>query len=174
MKRKITFDVVHRDSFPRQVFIRLAFDSDREGDVFDTLEDCKAVIKNTMPMDVFVSLEVLNQESIEDTQEVDSKTQKISRIKEIIAEWGSTSTAELEADHSPCISSSGTNKMNVSVLVERFNYEDVGIFTYNNETEVAEDDQPYEALSEDVIDEILDLLEDYDTDNFKTMKRCED
>ena len=64
--------------------------------------------------------------------------------------------------------------MNVSVLVERFNYEDVGIFTYNNETEVAEDDQPYEALSEDVIDEILDLLEDYDTDNFKTMKRCED
>lgn len=104
----------------------------------------------------------------------DTKTQKISRIKEIIREWGGTTTAELEADSSPCISSSGTNKMNVSTLVEGFYQNDVNIVTYNNETEIADDTIPYEDLTEDVIDEILDLLEDYDTDNSKTMKRCED
>lgn len=104
----------------------------------------------------------------------DSKTAKISRIKEIIAEWGATTTAELEADHSPCISSSGTNRMNVSTLVEGFNSNNVKVVTYNNETEIAEDEIPYEDLSEDVIDDILDLLEDYDTNNEKTYKRCQD
>ncbi len=104
----------------------------------------------------------------------DTKTQKISRIKEIIREWGSTTTAELEADSSPCISSSGTNRMNVSTLVEGFYQNDVNIVTYNNETEIADDTIPYEDLTEEVIDDILNLLEDYDTDNFKTMQRCED
>lgn len=106
--------------------------------------------------------------------EVDSKTTKILRIKEIIREWGSTTTAELEADSSPCISSNGTNKMNVSTLVEGFYQNDVNIVTYNNETEIADDTIPYEDLTEEVIDEILYLLEDYDTDNFKTMQRCQD
>jgi hypothetical protein len=106
--------------------------------------------------------------------EVDTKTAKISRIKEIIGEWGATTTAELEADHSPCISSSGTNRMNVSTLVEGFNANNVRVVTYNNETEIAEDEFPYEDLEEDVIDDILYLLEDYDTDNFKTMQRCQD
>jgi len=106
--------------------------------------------------------------------EVDTKTAKISRIKEIIGEWGETTTAELEANSSPCISSSGTDKMNVSTLVEDFNYHNVKVVTYNNETEIAEDYLTYEELEEDVIDDILNLLEDYDTDNEKTMKRCED
>ncbi len=105
--------------------------------------------------------------------EVDKKTEKILRIKEIVREWGATTTAELEADSSPCISSSGTNKMNVSTLVEGFNLNNVKIVTYNNETEIAEDNIPYENLTEDVIDDILYLLEDYDTDNYKTMQRCQ-
>ena len=105
--------------------------------------------------------------------EVDTKTQKISRIKEIIGEWGETTTAELLADHSPCISSVG-NRVNTSVLVERFGLHDVGIFTYVGDVEESEDDLTYEELEEDVIDDILNLLEDYDTDNFKTMQRCQD
>ena len=64
--------------------------------------------------------------------------------------------------------------MNVSTLVEDFNYHNVKVVTYNNETEIAEDYLTYEELEEDVIDDILNLLEDYDTDNEKTMKRCED
>ena len=105
--------------------------------------------------------------------EVDKKTEKILRIKEIVREWGATTTAELEADSSPCISSSGTNKMNVSTLVKGFNLNNVKIVTYNNETEMAEDNIPYENVTEDVIDDILYLLEDYDTDNYKTMQRCQ-
>jgi hypothetical protein len=114
------------------------------------------------------------EEPEKEEPEVDTKTAKISRIKEIIAEWGPTTTAELEADSSPCISSSGTNRMNVSTLVEGFFSNTVKIVTYNNETEIAEDCLTYEELEEDVIDDILNLLEDYDTDNEKTMKRCED
>jgi hypothetical protein len=103
----------------------------------------------------------------------DERTEKIARIKEIIGEWGETSTAELEASSSPCISSTG-NRPNVSVLVERFGEDKVGVFTYVDETETSEDELTYEELSDDVLDNILDLLEDYDTDNFKTQQRCQD
>ena len=115
----------------------------------------------------------LNKVMLKDS-EVDTKTQKISRIKEIIGEWGSTTTAELEADSSPCISSSGTNRMNVSTLVEGFYRNHVNIVTYNNETEIADDEISYEELSEDVIDDILGLLEDYDVDMQKTMDSTRD
>ena len=105
--------------------------------------------------------------------EASSKEQKISRIKEIIAEWGSTTTAELEADCSPCVSSSGTNKMNVSTLVESFYSDSVELVTYNNETVISYDDASYEDLQEDVIDDILELLEEYDAEQEKTMERCQ-
>lgn len=103
------------------------------------------------------------------------KANKISNIKRILEKCfeGETSTMELEADHSPCISSTGTNRMNVSVLVERFGTNDVGVFTYNNETEIAEDDLTYEELEEDVIDDILELLEQAEVDHDKTMERCQ-
>ena len=91
-----------------------------------------------------------------------TKDKKIALIKEIILSRGGTTTAELQADCSPCVYSSGTNKMNVSTLVEEFNISNVKIVTYNNETEIADDTIPYEDLTEDIIDEILILLEDYD------------
>jgi len=90
-----------------------------------------------------------------------NKEEKIARIKSIIADWGSTNTAELDLDCSPCISSAGTNRMNVSTLVERFNLDDVEIITYNNETEIANDFIPYEDLSEEVIDEVFEIIEAY-------------
>jgi len=105
-------------------------------------------------------------------QEVDSKTEKILRIKEIIKEWGETTTAELEVGSSPCISSIGNGSANCSILVEKFDKESVDIVSYVGSMETSEDTIPYEDLEEDVIDEILDLLEDYDTDCFKTMQRC--
>jgi len=104
------------------------------------------------------------------------KANKIREIKRILEKCydGSTTTCDLEADSSPCISSTGTNKMNVSVLVERFGTNDVGIFTYNNETEIAEDDAPYEDLEEDVIDEILSLLEQGEVEYDKFLESCQD
>ena len=103
----------------------------------------------------------------------DERTEKISRIKEIIEEHGETTAADLELDSSPCISSVG-NRPNTSILVERFGKDEVGVFTYVNETETSEDDLKYEELSDEIIDEIFDIMEDYDTDNFKTQQRCED
>lgn len=140
--------------------------------VIDLVLNNPANVLTTTSRDLLGTLK--NSILADEEPEVDSKTTKISRIKEIIGNWGATTTAELETDSSPCISSSGTNRMNVSTLVEGFNLNDVKIVTYNNETEIAEDEIPYEDLSEDVIDEILDLLEDYDTDNEKTYKRCQD
>jgi hypothetical protein len=133
--------------------------------------DNPANILTTTSIDLLNTLRTSIEADIE--PEVDTKTAKISRIKEIIGEWGETTTAELMADHSPCISSIG-NRVNTSVLVERFGLHDVGIFTYVGDVEESEDDLTYEELEEDVIDDILNLLEDYDTDNFKTMQRCQD
>jgi len=133
--------------------------------------DNPANILTTTSIDLLNTLRTSIEADIE--PEVDTKTAKISRIKEIIGEWGETTTAELLADHSPCISSIG-NRVNTSVLVERFGLHDVGVFTYVGDVEESEDDLTYEELEEDVIDDILYLLEDYDTDNFKTMQRCQD
>lgn len=105
-----------------------------------------------------------------------TKEEEITEIKRILREHceGNTSTCELEADHSPCISSTGTNKQNVSVLVERFNTEDAEVITYLNETEIADDTVSYEDLDEDVIHDIYQLLEDYEADCNKTFERCQD
>ena len=104
-----------------------------------------------------------------------TKSDKISEINRILEKCfdGETSTAELEASSSPCISSSGTNRMNVSVLVERFSVNNVGVFTYNNETEIAENDMSYEELDEEIIDEILGLLEDAEVEYDKDWERCQ-
>ena len=101
-----------------------------------------------------------------------TKEEKITRIKEIIKEWSpeGVSTMELEAQTSPCISQIGQTCQ----LVEHFFLDYVSVFTYVGSRETSEDELTYEQLSEEVIDEILDLLEDYDTDCYKTMQRCED
>jgi len=100
-----------------------------------------------------------------------SKDQKIADIKRILRKCcdDSTSTCELEADGSPCISSTGTNRNNISVLVERFSTDGVGIFTYHNETEISEGDLSYEELEEDIIDEILELLEQKEIEDEKLL-----
>lgn len=104
------------------------------------------------------------------------KSDKISEIKRILDKYfdGSTSTCDLEASYSPCISNSGTNKMNVSVLIERFSTDGVVVFTYVNEQEIAESDMTYDDLSEEIIDEILELLEQGEVEQDKTFERCQD
>ena len=95
-------------------------------------------------------------------------------LRRLFDNGGSTTTAELQVDSSPCIGGQGTNKMNVSTLVEGFNEDDVDIVTYNNETEISDGCIPYEDLAEDTIDEILVLLEEYDVDMNKTMDSTRD
>ncbi len=98
---------------------------------------------------------------------------KIKRIKDILSVWGGTTTSELELGGSPCISSTGTNKNNVSVLIEEFYPDGVKTVTYQGETEIDECNVRYEGLSDDLIDEIADIINNYETDMLKTEKRCQ-
>ena len=59
-------------------------------------------------------------------------------------------------------------------MIEGFNEDDVDVVSYVNETEVSEDSIEYEDLSDDIIDEIHSIMEDYETDSEKTFKRCQD
>jgi hypothetical protein len=95
------------------------------------------------------------------------KTEQIAEIKRIIAEWGCTTACELELDSSPCINSLGNGKNNVSQLVEMFNSDHVTAVTYHDDNEIGEEDIIYEDLSEDIIDEIYNHLEQYDIAQIK-------
>ncbi|MFO7968815.1 MAG: hypothetical protein R6U15_01740 [Candidatus Izemoplasmatales bacterium] len=99
------------------------------------------------------------------------KESKIAKIREIISNWGETSSCELELDGSPCLTSTGSNKNNFSQLIERFNFDDVTVISYHNELELNSFDIPYEDLREDLIDEIHEIMLDYDVDMDKTMER---
>ena len=59
MKKRFTFDTIHRDSFPRQFVIRFATEKEKD-DSFETLEECKEVLNKSLPMDILISLDVLN------------------------------------------------------------------------------------------------------------------
>ncbi len=56
---RFTFDVIHRDSFPRQILIRVANSNDDEGAIFETLESCRKAVNGSLRMDVFISTEIL-------------------------------------------------------------------------------------------------------------------
>lgn len=101
----------------------------------------------------------------------DERQGKIKRIKDILSTWGGTTVSELELDHSPCIHSQG-NKLNISHLVEQFNPDCVTVVVYANETETSEYEQEYEQLSDDILDEIALIIDDYEADMLKTEKRC--
>ena len=89
-----------------------------------------------------------------------NREEKIADIKRIIKTYGSTSPMDLDLGGSPCIMSTG----NVSQLIEGFNEDNVDVVSYVNETEVSEDSLEYEDLSDDIIDEIHSIMEDYETD----------
>lgn len=99
------------------------------------------------------------------------KNKMVARIKAIIAEWGTVTTGELQLDCSPAYSSIGDETVG---LVERFNAHDVGVDVYSHDVETDSFDVPYEKLSNDLLSEILEILEEYDAGMDKTMKRCQD
>jgi hypothetical protein len=100
-----------------------------------------------------------------------SKAKTIKRIKAILGDWGGT---KLELDCSPCINSIGNGKNNVSQLIERFNVDSVTAITYHDELELGEEDIDYEDLSNELLDEILNIMEEYDVSMSKTIDKCRD
>ncbi len=106
--------------------------------------------------------------------ETDRKKILIHEIKRIIEDWGATTSCDLQLDSSPCLNSIGNGKNNVCELIEYFNHDGVGTVTYQDELELDENDYPYEDLSLDILEEIANIMEDYDVDMTKTMERCKD
>ena len=104
----------------------------------------------------------------------DSKGEKIKYIKDVLATWGRTTCAELNRDHSPCKASIGEGKQNVSELIEEFDAQGVSAVTYNDEIEIGYNDYNYEDLEDYLIDEIVEIMEEYEADMLKTEKRCKD
>lgn len=100
------------------------------------------------------------------------KAIKIDYIKKVISEWGSTTVCELQLDSSPCISSTGTNRNNISELIESFYSDHVSSVIYQNENEIGWNDYQYEKLSDELIDEIHNIIEEYEADMLSTEKRC--
>lgn len=103
-----------------------------------------------------------------------NKSDQIYEIKRVISEWGSTSSCELELSCSPCINSMGNGKNNVSQLVERFMSDGVEAVTYHDEVELGEEFIPYEDLDENLVDEIYNIIMEYDVSQKKLFDSCKD
>jgi hypothetical protein len=102
--------------------------------------------------------------------DMDEKASKISYIKKVLNEWGNTSCCELELDHSPSLNSLAGGR--VCELVEEFYADHVSAISYDDDVELGYNDYDYEDLSEDIIDEIKEIMVDYEADMLKTEKRC--
>ena len=98
------------------------------------------------------------------------KQEKIDYIKRVLSDWGSVSTADLELDSSPMYNSIGSNHV---MLIEAFNVNYVRVVEYVHETETDETDVSYDNLSDDLIDEISYIMEGYEADMQKTLKRTQ-
>jgi len=95
----------------------------------------------------------------------------ITHIRDIIKKHGPTSTMELELDSSPCLSTIGNNKDNVSQLVENFNEDTVMCVTYHGEVEIDSERRAYDGLSDHILAEIENIMIDYDSAEEQTYKR---
>jgi len=81
------------------------------------------------------------------------KIEKIENIKYIIKRYGSFSTSEIEADSSPSI----IIIWDISILVERFEENNVEAYAYINWNEIWSTTIDYKDLSDDNIDYIYDM-----------------
>ena len=95
---------------------------------------------------------------------------KIAYIKKVIGDWGATSCCERERDHSPSMNSLAGGR--VCELVEQFDVNGVETVVYDDQTELDWNNYTYEELSDDIINEIVEIMEDYEADMLKTEKRC--
>ena len=101
----------------------------------------------------------------------EDRTEKIRFIKRVIEDWGATSCSELELDHSPSLNSTGNGGGNVCELVEQFNADGVESIVYDDEIELEYNNYAYEDLDDDIIDEIVFIMEEYEAQSMKDEER---
>lgn len=92
----------------------------------------------------------------------------IKQIRKIISDYGSFTTADVQAQSSPSVASLG----GCNQLLEKFDLHKATAITYDKlDMEVDEDYIIYEDLDRDILDEILILAQDYEADQVQTEKR---
>ena len=101
----------------------------------------------------------------------EDRTEKIRFIKRVINDWGETSCCELELDHSPSLNSTGNGGGNVCELVEQFNADGVESIVYDDDVELEYNNYAYEDLDDDIIDEIVFIMEEYEAQSMKDEER---
>lgn len=87
-----------------------------------------------------------------------AKKELIAEIKEIISEYGSFGTGEVQASYSPSVPN---QKGNLVHLVEYFNQDDVDVEVYDDEIEVDSYTLTYEELDQENLEYILELAQAY-------------
>lgn len=99
------------------------------------------------------------------------KERLIERIKTIIEQDGSFTTADVMAQTSPVVKTIGKNSC---MLAERFGRNGVDCDIYVHETKTESDTIEWEDMTVDVLEEILSLAEEWSVICYKTMKRASD
>jgi len=75
MKKRYTFDTLHKDSFPRKFLIRFAREDEmNDDDSFSTLVECQQVLNKNMHCDIFISSDVLKYQSDYNREIINSTT----------------------------------------------------------------------------------------------------
>ncbi len=98
-----------------------------------------------------------------------TKKEIIKKIQAIIAEFGSFTTADVQAVSSPILKTIGKNTCQ---LAEGFLHDKVEAVLYVHESETDSEFISYHDLKKDVLEEILFLAEQYEADELQTEKRC--
>ena len=99
----------------------------------------------------------------------------IGVIQKIIAEHGETTSTDMELDSCPCLYSKGSTT-NISELVEEYRKDGVETITYVDDQNDGYNFYSYDDtdLSDDIIAEIRNVMENWEAECLKTEKRCAD
>ena len=98
----------------------------------------------------------------------------ISVIKQIINEYGNTTSKKLDLDEPPTLFNINNGMVNVSEIVEDYREDGVETITYQDDKIVGYSYYEYEELTDEIISDIKEVIEIYEADYLKTEKRCED
>ena len=99
------------------------------------------------------------------------KQKTIIKIQSFIDKYGALDSAELELNSSPFYGSTGDRTI---ALIEKLYRNIVEVVTYVNDDEVDSLNVLYSELPQDLLDEILESLEQYDVEMEKVIEKSRD
>jgi len=105
-----------------------------------------------------------------------SRASNISIIKKIINEHGEITSTDLELESCPCLYSKGNDETNISELVEEYRIDGVETLCYVGDHSQGYNFYAYEdeELSDEIIEEIKMIMENYEAEQIKLHDSCRD